>query len=192
MKINLFVFIFKNTLKKLPAVYYIFNIAIISISLGFQIGILIVYFIGGKKMQKVPDWLKTTLCMSSKKSLESNKKMNQFRKVPFNRISIKSKGAISSNNPKTKTKPYRNNDRILKQIFQLVKRISQNFDKIQNKNREKEIIGDEWKKVSRRLDLVLFVIHGSIMIIMPTVMFGKFYFMNQSLLNHQELCHCET
>ena len=140
-------------------------------------------------MQIVPEWLKTTLCMSSSKSLTSNKKMNQFRKVPLNKISIKSKGAISIN---TKTKPYRNNDRILKQIFQLVKRISQNFDKIQNKNREKERIGDEWKKVSRRLDLVLFVIHGSIMIIMPTVMFGKFYFMNQSLLNLQELCHCET
>jgi hypothetical protein len=142
-------------------------------------------------MQKVPEWLKTTLGMSSNESSTSNKKMNHFRKIPLNRISIKSKGAISINIPKAKAKPYRNKDRILKQIFQLVKRISLNFDKIQNRNLEKENIGDEWKKVSRRFDFILFVIHGSIMIIMPTVMFGKFYFMNHSLNNLHELCHCE-
>ncbi len=158
---------------------------------------LIVHFKDEKKREQVPKWIKFIFCINSNeiqnKNSKSTDRKNKFKNNPFGRSSIKSKGNISIINSFSKAKKRRRKyARILRQIFYLIEKIISILEKVQREN----LVGDKnsggWEEVCRKIDFILFSIHGSIVLIMPIIMFGKFYFMNYSFNQEQNLCKCKV
>lgn len=154
--------------------------------------VLIVHFKGERKQDNVPKWINFLLRINSRKKRneKSTYKSNQFKNITFERGgSIKSKGNISITKNFSKAKKNRRNkERIFRQIFYLFRKITEHLERIQNENSE---TFNGWKEVSRKIDLILFSIHGSIVIIMPIIMFGKFFFMDYSFKSQHDLCKCK-
>ena len=158
---------------------------------------LIVHFKDEKKREQVPKWIKLIFCINSieieNRNFKSNERKNKLKNNPFGRSSIKSKGNLSITNNFSKAKKRRRKyARILRQIFYLIEKIISILEKVQREN----LVGDKnsggWEEVCRKIDVILFSIHGSIVLIMPIVMFGKFYFMNYSYDTEQNLCKCKV
>ena len=158
---------------------------------------LIVHFKDEKKREQVPKWIKFIFCINSNeieiKNLRYIDRKSKFKNSPFGKSSIKSKGNISITNCFSKAKKRRRKyARILRQIFYLIEKIISIMEKVQGEN----LVGDKnssgWEEVCRKIDVILFSIHGSIVLIMPIVMFGKFYFLNYSFNKDQNLCKCKV
>ena len=162
----------------------------ISISLGASIIVLIIHFIGNKRGIQVPDWLKKVLLMKRDSISHSHHKINKSLSL----------GTICNGYSKMETCINSNlylfsssnkNMVTIKCILSLLKRIVHILDSTQRKKTQLREMSNSWKEVARRIDFILYLIHSTIVITAPILIFGKFFLREGQYFDKRDVFSCD-
>lgn len=167
----------------------------VSISVGGAVIVLVFHFWGNHQFSPVPLWVKKVLRM---KLIPVDIDINDFGKGTF-RMDYSSKSMTINNKLKRDNSFGLNNDgEVLenKELIEKILKITKHANKILEKNylrkRVKLAIIEEWKQVARRVDLILFILHSTIVIATPIFLFGKYILINEELNSKGRSCDCKA
>lgn len=76
----------------------------------------------------------------------------------------------------------------LDKILKVLKRSTRLLEKKYQRDKYNLIVYDDWKEVASRLDLVLFLLASSIVIMTPVLLFGKFIIRDESFSSFNSTC----
>ena len=78
----------------------------------------------------------------------------------------------------------------LEKMLKLMKRVTRILERTLLREKNINAIYDDWKEVASRIDLVLFLIAGAIVIFTPIGLFGKFFTRDETFKNVNHTCEC--
>ena len=79
----------------------------------------------------------------------------------------------------------------LEKIFKIIKRSTKLLEKSKLKIKINQIIYDEWKEVASRIDIILFLVVSTTVLIAPIILFGKFFIYDETATDANRPCGCE-
>jgi hypothetical protein len=199
------------------AIYFMFNIFLLSISVGASVVVLNFHFRGHRKT-KVPGWLKRLFSIDSTSTnleqinldlikirrnwsffsqdqlsilINSNKK-RQIRKENINgcNLVLNMQNGRSNSPNKLQNVKFKSNfkySKTLKSIQRSLLILESSFIR----SKENLLIFAEWKELALRLDRILFVITTFIAFAVPVLLFAKFYLKDYSLSTFERNLACE-
>ena len=200
-------------------VYYIFNIALVSLSLASTICVLNFHYRGHRKT-KVPRWLKFLLIMKmnnnlnviendtsdTKFSLVNSHKSKSSKNLNLNLFTssenaskstrLKELHTIRESNSNANLKQttnraliFKSKDENLRKMCNLLKSCVKLMENDRALLKADDKIFIEWKEVARRLDIVLFCLSVAIVKVTPLYLFGKYFFIYKDFRSNS-VCGC--
>ena len=180
---------------ELPVIgkYYAFNIFLVASSLAGAVFILRLHF-RGHKTNRVPKWIRKLFRIKLLIQSDENESFHSYNlinhKIPI--TFLKCKPLKSNENESINKQEMNKKIKTSQKVFELLKNDLK-------KNKEKEIekqaldfILNEWKLLSQKMELIFFILNILAVLILPSVLFIKFWFQDLSADNSlQKNCACD-
>jgi len=165
---------------ELPVIgkYYAFNIFLVASSLAGAVFILKLHF-RGHKTNRVPKWARTLF------------KIKRLNKIERNSCKLNSKITNSFKTTQDEKEKTRKNS--IHKLLDLIKHDMKKSKESQIKKQELDLILVEWRELGRKIEFIFFIINLLAVLILPTVLFIKYWFQDLSADHSlQEKCSCDS
>ncbi len=170
--------------------YYLCNIFIVSLSLAGTVFILRLHF-RGYKTNRVPERIRKIFKIDKLNGFDS-KKLKAKSEINLN-SSIFKLNSIESNDKLNKEQDLNKKKSLTHKIFDLTKYDMKKSKEMKNQKKKLDLILVEWRELGRKIELIFFIINLLAVLILPTVLFIKYWFQDLSADHSlQENCSCDS